>query len=185
MMRVAVATVLLACVAFQANAERPPFEFKGYKPGDSADTIPKSPDWFCSPPKGNDAETMCINQKETIAGVPAKYLTITTQNGTIKRVSVTFSSSDFTRVAEAIQGKYGPPDSTSNRELQNRMGAKFLDIRMRWLNGTPETGGPFMSLSKYVTSDITQSSLFISILPSASSMKQQQEQTQKKNSEDL
>lgn len=180
-------TVFIACAAFLAGnavAQRPQFEFKGYKPGESAGDIASMPGWRCAQERIPAGTMTCITQRETIAGVPVKFLSLAVQDGAIKSVSVVFPSSSFEKVADAIQVKYGPPDNVRNRELQNRMGAKFLDVRMMWIDGNPQDGGPTMSLRKY-TNDVTQSSLSIMNLPKADQLKEQQQEATKQRSEDL
>lgn len=73
-----------------------------------------------------------IEALDTLAGVPVKRWLATMRKGTTDSIMVLQDNGDFERVKAAMEQKFGRPFSVEPGEVQNRMGATFDQIKIRW-----------------------------------------------------
>jgi hypothetical protein len=71
----------------------------------------------------------------TIAGVPTDSLLYEFMDGTLFRISASFSKSNYTTVRDGFIAKYGKPSNVKMLSVQNKMGGQFPSTETRWLNG--------------------------------------------------
>lgn len=72
------------------------------------------------------------NGDVTVAREPASMNLVISPKGTVQRIALILSPDAFDEVAQELMRKFGKPASTSRTTVQNRMGAKYLQIVHLW-----------------------------------------------------
>lgn len=111
------------------------YEIKGLEIGSTeADVLAIAPEANCKPSTIGGAPTrLCIGEI-SFAGAPAT-LFVTFLGGQADYVSVTFPSSTWSLVREAVTAKYPAGSKTTASVVQNRMGASFDQQEVVWVEG--------------------------------------------------
>jgi hypothetical protein len=97
--------------------------------------------------EGGKGGQVC-NGPTSVAGVYARTNTVTSTEGVVTRISLTFSSRSFDTVEAGVLSKYGEPTKTEQNTVQNRMGATYQNVEHTWEG----EGGRYIRLSKYAGS---------------------------------
>jgi hypothetical protein len=79
------------------------------------------------------------------------------ENDRLASTYMTFAADDFDKMRDIFVEKYGPPDSTSDAQVHNRMGAAFTNTSLEW-HGPRVT----ITLERY-GSDLTKASATIGL----------------------
>jgi hypothetical protein len=130
------AFILLASSGPAQLAGKPRFEFKGLQFGDS---MPASKGFLrgnglaCNADKVVPGAQYC----DEVFGFKVAGISISSPlrdylDGRLYSLYMTFNADDYNGVIEALEAKYGPADSTTTEEIQNRMGAGFTNRTKRW-----------------------------------------------------
>ena len=99
---------------------------------------------------------MLCSAKTTVAGSDGEVSIILTSDMIINSLFVTFKSNDYENVKNAFITKFGTPLFDENEEVQNAMGAKFMQNTVIW-----EKNGDSMTMRKYHET-INEGILFLS-----------------------
>lgn len=87
------------------------------------------------------------NGRVTVAGRNADMNLVIGQSGKVQRIALTFDTSSFNAVENALMQKFGAP-KVEIGQVQNRMGAKYDDRTDVW----GEAPGPTVRLSQHAGS---------------------------------
>lgn len=143
------AALLLLSFAAAANG---PIDIKGIRPGmtlEEADTALPAFSSLCfvrPVERGGDGSKNCIHVTksrhgnrlpalDTFAGVPTQSVFARIKGDKLADIAVDLASDHFTRVALALQEKWGKPHSETTGTIQNRAGANFDQVEMVWRSG--------------------------------------------------
>lgn len=168
--------LLLTTTLSQAN-DLPRLEFKGVYVG--MKTADLSNSWSCQFKKTKFSDTVCsLSLKETIAGAPAIFGLIYAYDYTADRIFISFKSSDYTQIKLALMEKYGP-GAIVDSEVANRMGAKFDNQTITWVNQSD-----VMTLEKR-SGKVDEGALTIRSVKSLQEFKERMLNESKSNAKDL
>lgn len=132
------------------------FDFKGIKIGALAtpEQVQEKLGVKCG--AGANAAQVC-NGTVTIARETARLNLVINSAGVVQRMHLMLSPEAFDIVAPMLISKFGPPTKTSHSQIQNRMGAKFDQVRY-WWQGEGDTE---VDYSRY-TGTLDSSTLYFS-----------------------
>lgn len=107
------------------------FDFKGIAVGGSA--TPSDIQEKLGVKCGEGYENMQVcNGEVTIALAPASMNLVISPKGIVQRIALTLLPEAFDDVAPELVRKFGKPATVSRTTVQNRMGAKYLQISYHW-----------------------------------------------------
>jgi hypothetical protein len=137
--------------SLQAHA----YDFKGIEIGAPAtmDQIKEQTGVKCG--AGAAGMKVCTGYS-TIVGGQAFTNIVLDDSGIVQRILVDFDSKDYDQVAAALVEKFGSPTRRDVSTIQNRAGAQFAQVTMKW-----ESGDNHVLLERY-SSKITRSMLYMS-----------------------
>lgn len=126
--------IAIAMIA-SAHAHGQTYDLKGYSLGGNFQEA-KSGEWHkCD-------ETYCLAMKlgkpmplkvSSVAGIDTKYFQVGAKDrANIDSIEARFSSNGYEIVKLALLDKYGKPSSTSESQVQNKMGASFTNEVVKW-----------------------------------------------------
>jgi hypothetical protein len=134
-----------------ANAAPPPsraagasrsLEIRGHRLGDSR--------WLkknCFKPSRGEGPLMCNDPDDKIGNMWARVGYVFTDD-VLTSVVIYFDSYNYGSMRRAFEAKLGPPDSVTQSELQNELGAHFVNEKVKWLGQRRE----LFELERYGTS---------------------------------
>lgn len=129
-------TKLLFCALALAStsALADPLAFKGVELGASLARVASDPRHICQKVNTPIGDTICnlkANEAETIAGVPVASLFYFFDLGSLTGIQITVAEKDFSRVTEALAGKYGPGVLQAEK-VKNLKGEDFENRTYTW-----------------------------------------------------
>ena len=126
---IVMAVIAISAVRSSAQdlSKKPTFEMRGEKFGDGF--VKRG---MCKY-KDEKGSGYCMEFfKPELAGVRMEYTVRNYLDKKMYLIGFSFKSEGFEHLADALEGKYGKPDTIYTEALQNRMGAKFLNESRRW-----------------------------------------------------
>lgn len=108
-----------------------PFDFKGISIGQPSTPTQVEEKLGVRCGAGASGMQVC-NGNVTIARESASMNLVINANGVVRRINLSLSPKSFDIVAPLLIDKFGPPSSTKNDVIQNRMGAKFEQVTHMW-----------------------------------------------------
>jgi hypothetical protein len=117
--------ILLACSQTFA------FDFKGVAVGRSATASDIKEKLGVNCGEGYENMQVC-NGDVTIAHAPAAMNLVISPKGIVERIALTISPDAFDEIAPELVRKFGKPTTITRSTVQNRMGAKYPQIRYLW-----------------------------------------------------
>jgi hypothetical protein len=124
---------LLATLAKTVSAEDC-LCFNNYCLGSSISEIENNKEFDCGPKSYlKKGEIQCKDSftKETIAGIPAKSLSLYYKMDTLTTIAIYINEDDFERVVSALSEKYGEA-GIGKSFVSNKVGETFENIRYTW-----------------------------------------------------
>lgn len=108
--------------------------FKHYCLGSNINEIGNNKEFNCEPKSYLEkGEIQCKDSftKETIAGVPAKLLSLYYKKDTLTTIAIYINENDFERVLRTLSEKYGEAEIRKS-VVSNKFGETFENIRYTW-----------------------------------------------------
>ncbi|HNQ05456.1 MAG TPA: hypothetical protein PKH69_12710 [Thiobacillaceae bacterium] len=129
--------VLLTALAIPPAKAAEPLGFKGQGIGSSNLAIAQDPRFECRELRTPTADQVCSlrpREQETIAGVRLISLYYFYDRARLSGITLSLPANQFEGVAQALEGKYGPP-RTRMEQVRNHKGDTFENRILTWRQG--------------------------------------------------